>query len=327
MQWTGSNAEQMRAFVGADFDEIDPEDRGENPDATAAVRESRHGEWRDLEPGYWVVKIGDELYEESDADFTASFEPVVSSPPATDRATVLCEVADRLKQKADALTEGVHDLAMFVAKARIAEAEVLDREADELRRMADEAQQPEPTTADKAAALGMTDAEYRAHSHRAAVDAIRAAIPGLYATVGLHVEDVLADAPAIGARQPDTETPRRGDQFEAWLKAQRDEYEVHSSPQWAALDEVLDTYRLHADTGTPLSEHACDGPHCDCPPPAAGGAGGVADETGEGRCPACGHTVCDGDGPCGALSGDDFCTCPGAMSGQTTADHITQETP
>lgn len=29
------------------------------------------------------------------------------------------------------------------------------------------------------------------------------------------------------------------------------------------------------------------------------------------RCPACGHTVCDGEGPCGARSGDDFCTCPG----------------
>ncbi len=31
----------------------------------------------------------------------------------------------------------------------------------------------------------------------------------------------------------------------------------------------------------------------------------------DGRCAACGHTVCDGEGPCGARSGDDFCTCPG----------------
>jgi hypothetical protein len=58
--------------------------------------------------------------------------------------------------------------------------------------------------------------------------------------------------------QPETQ-PRRGDAFEAWLKAQRDEYEVRSSPQWIALDEVLDTYRLHADTGTPLGEHVCEG--------------------------------------------------------------------
>ncbi|WP_406123054.1 hypothetical protein OHQ89_12665 [Streptomyces canus] len=31
----------------------------------------------------------------------------------------------------------------------------------------------------------------------------------------------------------------------------------------------------------------------------------------DGRCPACGHSVCDGEGPCGARSGNDFCTCPG----------------
>lgn len=53
--------------------------------------------------------------------------------------------------------------------------------------------------------------------------------------------------------------PRRGDQFEQWLKAQRDEYEQTTSAQWRALDEVLDTYRLHADTGTPLDQHVCEG--------------------------------------------------------------------
>lgn len=46
-------------------------------------------------------------------------------------------------------------------------------------------------------------------------------------------------------------TPRRGDEFEAWIKRQRDEFSVGSYP-WNALDELLDSYRLHADTGTPL---------------------------------------------------------------------------
>lgn len=55
--------------------------------------------------------------------------------------------------------------------------------------------------------------------------------------------------------------PKRGDQVEAWLKSQRDEHHA-SSPQWQALDEALDTYRLHADTGTPLSQHVCEG-RCD----------------------------------------------------------------
>lgn len=103
VQWTGSNADQLRAFCGPDFDEIDPEDRTENPDASAAVRESKHGTWRGLEPGYWVVKIGEEFYEESPADFAAQFEPVPSAvpAPATDRAVVYREVADRLAADAE----------------------------------------------------------------------------------------------------------------------------------------------------------------------------------------------------------------------------------
>lgn len=65
--------------------------------------------------------------------------------PDTSRAAVLLEVADRLTAKADALDQDVHDLSFLAVKARLLEAEVLDREADELRRMADEAQ-PEPDT-------------------------------------------------------------------------------------------------------------------------------------------------------------------------------------
>jgi hypothetical protein len=63
--------------------------------------------------------------------------------------------------------------------------------------------------------------------------------------------------------------PARGDAVEAWLKAARD---VHSdrygvTPAWFILDDVLDTYRLHADTGTALTDHVCEGRmagDCDC---------------------------------------------------------------
>lgn len=60
--------------------------------------------------------------------------------------------------------------------------------------------------------------------------------------------------------------PARGDQFEAWLKAQRDEYGP-GSLQWPGLDDLLDLYRLHADTDTPLGEHVCEGRvagDCEC---------------------------------------------------------------
>jgi hypothetical protein len=46
---------------------------------------------------------------------------------------------------------------------------------------------------------------------------------------------------------------RRGDEVEAWLKRQRDERRKLSAG-WMALDDALDDYRLHADTGTPLGE-------------------------------------------------------------------------
>lgn len=55
--------------------------------------------------------------------------------------------------------------------------------------------------------------------------------------------------------------PARGDAVEAWLKTQRDSFEDHYGrlPAWYAVDGVLDRYRLHADTGTPLTEHVCEG--------------------------------------------------------------------
>lgn len=49
--------------------------------------------------------------------------------------------------------------------------------------------------------------------------------------------------------------PMRDDQIELWLKAHRDAWtsvDGPMNPQWTALDDLLDTYRLHADTGTPL---------------------------------------------------------------------------
>lgn len=68
--------------------------------------------------------------------------------------------------------------------------------------------------------------------------------------------------------------PRRGDQVEAWLKAQRDDHRDADRGQWTVLDNLLDRYRLHADTGTPLGEHVCEGRvvgDCEClEQPAAG---------------------------------------------------------
>ena len=55
--------------------------------------------------------------------------------------------------------------------------------------------------------------------------------------------------------------PARGDHVEMWLRAQRDRFTdgYTRDPQWEAIDAVLDAYRLHADAGTPLDGHVCDG--------------------------------------------------------------------
>lgn len=57
---------------------------------------------------------------------------------------------------------------------------------------------------------------------------------------------------------------RRGSDVEAWIKRRRDELDGQAggdiTAEWMSLDSLLDDYRLHADTGTPLTEEV-QGPH------------------------------------------------------------------
>lgn len=59
--------------------------------------------------------------------------------------------------------------------------------------------------------------------------------------------------------------PMRGDKVEAWIKAARDEqapfasFDPEARVSWYTLDGLLDAYRLHADTGTPLGEPVEEG--------------------------------------------------------------------
>ena len=51
---------------------------------------------------------------------------------------------------------------------------------------------------------------------------------------------------------PGGHRPVRSDDVAAWLKRQRDGY-PRLGLAWICLDDLLDLYRLHCDTGTPLS--------------------------------------------------------------------------
>ncbi|WP_405824255.1 hypothetical protein OG705_29245 [Streptomyces sp. NBC_00838] len=122
------------------------------------------------------------------------------------------------------------------------------------------------------AALAVADGEQRNLRDRLRV---AEEVVTLFRTELLDLRAELEQARAEGpGDRADTEAPpRRGDAFEQWLKAQRDEYEQTTGREWRALDEVLDTYRLHADTGAPLGQHVCEGRavrDCEClEPPAA----------------------------------------------------------
>ena len=47
--------------------------------------------------------------------------------------------------------------------------------------------------------------------------------------------------------------PMRGDAVEAWIKRQRNCYD-QGSDEWYALDDMLDDYRVLADTGEELPD-------------------------------------------------------------------------
>ncbi len=67
-----------------------------------------------------------------------------------------------------------------------------------------------------------------------------------------------------GPSGPAKHVPARDDDIATWLKQQRDQMEDRFGrlPAWYVLDDLLDTYRLHADTVTPLDQHV----PCACTP-------------------------------------------------------------
>lgn len=59
VHWDSTNAAQATALLGMDrFTYLAPDDRGEDPDATAAYRD-RHNTWVPIAPGIWLVPTAD----------------------------------------------------------------------------------------------------------------------------------------------------------------------------------------------------------------------------------------------------------------------------
>ena len=83
-------------------------------------------------------------------------------------------------------------------------------------------------------------------------------------------EQAKADADVMYGEDGAGHVARRGSDVEAWIKRARDEFlrpdggrplrPTMAGAAYDDLDDLLDDYRMHADTGTPLSEPVT-GPH------------------------------------------------------------------
>jgi hypothetical protein len=55
-QWTGDNEAYLQHFTNGEFHAIAPEDRADDPDVTAEVRDHLHSTWIGVKTGQWVIK-------------------------------------------------------------------------------------------------------------------------------------------------------------------------------------------------------------------------------------------------------------------------------
>ncbi|WP_282790860.1 hypothetical protein [Streptomyces sp. CC224B] len=131
-----------------------------------------------------------------------------------------------------------------------------------------------PVPADRAAVLREA-ADYVGNDDTCTCGGCDTCVPNKLAAGLRRMADEAQQAGEAVCRTPEThnwgcgcptDPPHRGDKVDVWLRARREEY-PHGTPEWHTVDQVLDRYRLHADTQTLLSEHLCEGHavgDCDC---------------------------------------------------------------
>jgi len=211
----------------------------------------------------------------------------------TDRAAVLADVECAIRAATGSCGYKVEDGCDFCGG--------VDAALDQVRRMADVGVTPPPALTEKGRlraqvqvlqqdaernqVLAKVGARCMREGHQGLIESGRATVEGhrfaLSVALGLGTGatwDAIHERVKGLRRMADetaTETQaRRGDAFEQWLKARRDEWAPEGCQPWQILDQTLEEYRLHADTGAPLGEHVCEGKavgDCEClEQPAAG---------------------------------------------------------
>jgi hypothetical protein len=74
MQWTANNAEAMLCWMGDKFATICPDDRTDDPDATAQIWVAANGRWLPIVNGEWVARDSEGFYPIKDSVFGKSYE-------------------------------------------------------------------------------------------------------------------------------------------------------------------------------------------------------------------------------------------------------------
>jgi len=94
---------------------------------------------------------------------------------------------------------------------------------------------------------------------RIAATKVRAIRPGLDDSQALAAIRALLTMgwrpPALPQPLVEPHRPMRGSDIDVWIKRWRDSFRESDGSRtgvWYALDDLLDNYREHADTGTPL---------------------------------------------------------------------------
>lgn len=80
VQWTGSNIVELAGFAGVNFADVQPEDRGEDPDQTAAVWDKLHNVWVPVYDGCWIIRgVKGEFYPCKPDVFEQTYEQATGS--------------------------------------------------------------------------------------------------------------------------------------------------------------------------------------------------------------------------------------------------------
>ncbi len=84
VEWSGNNFDEVTALTGpTNFDTVEPEDRGDDPEITAQVFDKLPSTWVGVKTGQWIIRgVVGEFYPIDPGVLADTYERVESDPGA-----------------------------------------------------------------------------------------------------------------------------------------------------------------------------------------------------------------------------------------------------